>query len=64
MRRQSKPLQTEGVVKTVRLFRSKGYLAFKLPKGFRVHVKELEVFRNGAEIILRPKRATSLRKSK
>lgn len=38
---------------TVRVFNSGNSQAIRLPKAFRVNVKELEIFRRGNELVLR-----------
>jgi len=38
---------------TVRVFNSGNSQAIRLPKAFRVNVKELEIFRRGDELVLR-----------
>ncbi len=38
---------------TVRVFNSGNSQAIRLPKAFRVNVRELEIFRRGDELVLR-----------
>jgi antitoxin VapB len=40
---------------TARVFRSGNSQAVRLPKGFRLKSKEVEIFRRGDEIVLREK---------
>ena len=42
-------------MKTAKIFKSGNSQALRLPKEFRFHSKEVEIFRRGKEIVLREK---------
>jgi antitoxin VapB len=46
---------------TARVFRSGNSQAVRLPKQFRVNSKEVEISRNGDEIVLRERRGAMVR---
>jgi antitoxin VapB len=46
---------------TARVFKSGNSQAVRLPREFRVKSKELEIFRDGEDIVLRPKRKSMAR---
>ncbi|HKQ84510.1 MAG TPA: type II toxin-antitoxin system VapB family antitoxin [Steroidobacteraceae bacterium] len=43
-------------MKTARVFKSGNSQAIRLPKDYRFHSKEVEIYRRGDEVILREKR--------